>query len=361
MTVTRNRESRRAKSSGGGTQHPYFRLQSELNADRLRSVYLLYGDESFLIQSAIQRIEKLCLNPAASQLDQEIYDARSETGKPDWQQILQNAQTPPFLSRKRVIRLRRTGVFSSASALAAKQEEALCELCKGALGTAVLIFWEDEVDRRKKRYKTLGSDVFAAEFEHLDAPELRTWLRGYAKRSGLRLEAAAAAALIDLTESDLNTLSQEMRKLSLYVASDETKGGEIRLEDVRLLCHNDLKDNIFSLFDRLAEGRTEAALEIYRNLRRNKEVTQLILHLFARQIRQLLAAKAAGSRERIREEMGMHPYRAGILLRQSEAFGLDGLIRQYEACRFADEAIKRGDVQEDLAMEQLILNFVSKA
>lgn len=333
------------------------KLKQELREGRVREVYLFWGEEVFLIQEAIRQIKQVCLDERSAELDYKYLDGRDGSGKIDWAELFNEARMPSFFSERRLILIRASQLFLNGK-VDEKHESAIESILDGKATGATFIFWEDSIDQRKVRVKKLPESVFREEFSVLEQSDLSAWIRAYLKRYDLKISSTATDYLIELCERRLLLLSQELKKLSLYARDEEIT--QLEMSDVERLCPLSLTHSVFEIFDVIARKETDRVIELYRELRQNKEAAQSILIRLAGQLKHLMMASSAGRPEILAEEAGVHPYRSRQLCLQAKAFRLEELKRFYTACLVCDEGIKTGKVQEDLALEQLLIALAQR-
>src|SRR5205814_2556324 len=87
--------------------------------------------------------------------------------------------------------------------------------------------------------------------------KLPEWcIRWAGAHHGKQLSLAAGRLLVDLVGADMGQLDQELAKLAVYVG----KAAKIEPEDVDRLVGSSRTENIFKIFDALAERRPADAL-----------------------------------------------------------------------------------------------------
>ena len=108
----------------------------------------------------------------------------------------------------------------------------------------------------------------------------------------------------------------------------------------------------------LADALQKIGKNVFAALR---EPSMRILFLIARQFNQLMivkemAASGAG-RDAIASTMKLRPFIAGKLLSQARAFTREQLKEYVELCVTSEEAVKRGNISEKLAVELVIVKI----
>lgn len=137
---------------------------------------------------------------------------------------------------------------------------------------------------RARKYFSAIPDV--VEFRRFTPAEARVELDRMAKAANVRLEPAAAEALVDALAADVARIAVEIEKLSLY-------GKPITAADLPLLCPDARQSTIFALVNALGRRDRARSLEALDSLVREGEYLPLALTFLATQFRMALVAKEA--------------------------------------------------------------------
>ena len=158
------------------------------------------------------------------------------------------------------------------------------------------------------------------------------------------------------TQSDIIFFEQLGRALS--AGKDNTK------EDVDFVCTEQIENRIFDMTQAVAEGKTQYALELYADLLALKEPGMRILFLIARQMNQLLCVKemevGRQNKDQIAAALKVRSFVVNKLLGQARQFTIDQLIRCVERCVELEEAVKRGNMNERIAVEMVLLSIANR-
>ena len=121
------------------------RINEDIKTGQLKQVYLLYGEEAYLRKQYKDRLKKaLCADGDTMNFH---YCEGKDVNVP---QIIDLAETLPFLAERRVLLIENSGLFKRGG-------ETLADYLKAPCDTAFFIFAETEVDKRSKLYKTVQS------------------------------------------------------------------------------------------------------------------------------------------------------------------------------------------------------------
>lgn len=205
-----------------------------------------------------------------------------------------------------------------------------------------------------------GADV--REFRPLRATgrdnEVATWVRGRAQATGVAIEPAAVAALVEHVGADLRVLAGELEKLARY-AGPRT----ITRADVDALTPEAHETNVFSLVDAVVEGRQGQAVVLLRaQIAEGNDEPLRVQALLARQVRNLVRARevldGGGGPADIAEATGVtgdYPLRK--LVTQARAVPIEAAEAALRAIEDCDHSIKTGALGDELALELLVIRL----
>ena len=329
--------------SGKTTTGTYRSWMKELAAGKIRPLYVLTGEERYLLRHGRHALEKRLLPPGAASVDlARLYAPRGS------QAILNELDTAPFLAPQRLVEVEDSGLLQSG-----KGEEFLQLLAGLYPQNACLLLTESKVDKRQKKSLEALSAAggMLVEFPKEPAETLLSWLAGRFRKAGLEISREAAESLLSRTDGALEDLAEETTKIILYARY--TGQQQIDFATVDLLCRDDLRAGIFDLTDALSAADTRKALEILDRLLRRKEAAVYILFMLGRHFRQLQAAKSAHSASELATELSLPPFVGNRLFRQSRHFSSAELRQRSHQCYLMDRALKSTAIPERLALELL--------
>ena len=117
-------------------------LNEDIKTGQLKKVYLLWGQEAYLRKQYRDRLRSALAG-------EDTMNCHYFQGKDtDTGEIIDLAETLPFLAPRRVIIVEDSGLFK-------KGGEALAEYLKRAADAAYFVFIEEEVDKRSRLYKAV--------------------------------------------------------------------------------------------------------------------------------------------------------------------------------------------------------------
>ena len=319
------------------------KIKSDIELGAFEPVYLVYGPEAYM-----RRRLKEALRQAVAGDDTMncTYREGREASVPEIKEI---AETLPFFAEKRLIILENTGLLK-------KGGEELAEYIPEIPGTTVIVFVEEEVDKRSKLYKAIDRCGHTAECARLSENELKQFALAYFTKEGHRITGDAMDLFLDRAGEDMGHLMTEMEKLSAY-----TEGRNILPEDVKAITSVTAQNRVFDMLDAMLRKKPKEALELYADLKALREPPMRILYLMTQQVNRLLQVKEldrGGVRmDGIAEATGMRPFAVRQYLRQASAFTEEELKKRLEKLTELDFAVKSGNLSDAMAVELAMADF----
>lgn len=324
-------------------------LNEDIKTGRFRPVYLLYGEEAYL-----KNLYKKKLRLAILSEDDTMNFSAYEGKGIDIKQIIDQAETMPFFAEHRLIQIENSGFFKAACA-------ELAEYLPQLPLETVLVFVEDEVDKRGKLFKAVQKNGRAVELARQDEKTLTAWVLGAVKREGKKITQDALRLFLEKTGNDMENIGHELEKLLCYAMEREA----ITQEDVTAVCTETVENRIFDMIRAVAEKKQKTALELYYDLLALKEPPMRILFLIARQFNQMLQLRDLREQgldnSAIASRAGIAPFIVKRSLAQAEHFSKEKLQLAVEDCVDAEEAVKTGRLGDRLAVEMLIVKYSAQA
>ena len=338
--------------------HLMKRLFDSLKLGQTLPIYLLYGEEEYLIEQAIARISAL-VSPQADSWNRETL-AASDTS-PD--EAVALAQDMGFFQQRRLIIVRHIEQWLGKKGSNGKADTALGRLIAYAADpnpdNILLLVMSGNPDKRTKLYQAIQKGGRAVAFPLLKSGEREIWLGNYLRRQGKRASQQVLRYLCLAVGGGLQQLHLEADKLILYADAQNTT--EITMEAAQTLTTVSSEYSLFDLCDATANGSGAKAQSIYRQLLLAGEAEQKILVMLANQFRNILAIKdllANGySLTDAAQKLSLHPYAAEKNARAARGFRQGALIKALEILLAADIANKHGEQPLRESLETAILRI----
>lgn len=318
-------------------------LLQDLKTNQFKNVYLLFGEEAYLKNQYRKKLQDALVSPDDT-VNLNLYEGKNISVK----ELIDQAETLPFFSERRLLVVVDSGFFKNAS-------EELADYLHHIPETTFLLFSETEVDKRGKLYKAVKSRGRAVEFARQTEETLQKWILGRLKDEGKNITRATMELLLEKTGTDMMNISMELEKLFSYTMGQEV----ITSEDVEEICTTQTVNKIFDMVNAIADRNQHRALDLYYDLLALKEPPLRILFLITRQFNILLQVKEMRSHgydaNAIASRLGIQSFIVRGALRQAEVFSVKQIRQMVELCIHTEEAIKTGNLNEKLAVELIIV------
>ena len=334
-------------------------------------IYVYHGADTYSIKEALVELRSGVGSPDLQDVNTTELTA-SEVTLP----LLMNAcSTVPFLADRRLIIVdgllssmerrqparrgrrttERTGPQDDAGP--PNQWRSLGESLTHLPPTTDLVFTEGPLRRDNPLLRDLAPIAQVRDFPSPTGADLERWITQRVSQHGAAIAPDATQLLADVVGPDLWAQNSEIEKLTLY-----RYGQQIRSEDVGAVVSSAKEASVFAAVDAVLERRSGQALQLITRLLDGGGTVSYVLAMLARQVRLVLLAQEL-LRDRVPQgEMGA---RLGIASAYPLRKTLDQARRSRpEAMRHlhgmlleADIAIKTGEMEEQLALDVLVVRF----
>lgn len=320
------------------------RVIQDIKNQSFSHVYLLFGNEAYLRKQYRDNLKNALVSPDDS-MNFTVFSGKDI----NINEVSDLVTTMPFFAERRVILIENSGWFKQAN-------DKLVEVLQSIPDTTYLILVEEEVDKRNKAFKTVGTVGYAAAFEEQTEETLKKWIIGLFKKENKKITEDALNMLLDRAGTDMENIRREVEKLICYKYGEEG----ILVEDVEALCTVRVQNKIFEMIDAIADKKQKVALDYYYDLLALKEPAMRILALITRQFRSLLQVKEMkkmGFQDaEIAEKTGLNAYYLKKkYIPQTTRFEVQQLKKILRRCAMADEDVKTGKIPEQLSVELVIV------
>ena len=322
-------------------------MQALLNQDivkrSFKSFTLLFGEETYLRKQFRDKM-KAALADGTGELN--TLSAKG-TGI-DPQELVNFAETVPFLASHRTVIVEESGFFKNGC-------DILEDYFKQLPATCYFLFVEESVNKNGTLFKRVADRGRVVPCIPLSEAKLRSWvIRRTKDEDGKQIRENAAQSLIERTGTEMLRIENERQKLVAFCGDRE----EITRKDVEQICSVYLKGMIFEMTDAIADGNRRGAMELYLKMLRLQEKPERILYFITRQFRQLLVVAemiALGSDpEEVAQQAGIQKFLYRKYADWCARFRIRDLQHCVDLCLDAERDYKSGRMDKQIAIETLI-------
>ncbi|MBP1961506.1 DNA polymerase III subunit delta [Paenibacillus aceris] len=335
------------------------RALKDIQAGRQAPVYLCYGPEKYKMREFIQVLTDSLIEPE----HKEFAVSKFDLSEISLSAVLEDAETLPFMVPKKLV-IAKNALFFTGAKESTKIEhhlDRLTDYLKSPAEHTVVVFTvdADKLDERKKIVKALKDMEAAVPFLSLSPDELQQWVAAEARQRGFSFTGEAADQLILYTGGNLQSLSAEIEKISLYVGA----GNEATADVIDKLVARSTEQNVFILIEDIVNVRLERAFVILEELLKQREEPIKIAALIARQFRIMLQVKELSkqgySQQQMASQIGLHPFAVKVAEGQARRYKLEKLSEIMSQLADLDFQMKTGKIDKVLGLEMFLLRLAA--
>jgi DNA polymerase-3 subunit delta len=338
-------------------------------------VIVIAGKEQTLVNDKCTEIVDKLLPPEERTTGLWVADADKVTIS----EVLDDLRTLPFLTKRRVVVLRNATKFLTTKGPTAEdaEEESDSEYKKNGTSessnreilekyfdkpcaTGVLVMTVTSWPKNTRLAKKLSAIGKLIEVESPKAPELKRLLIAYAQDTyGKHLDYGTADLLVETSGDDITRLKTEIDKLATYAADEKA----ITAEHVEALVGYNRMYNAFAVIDACLQRKPAEAVERLRKMfAEDKNADYTTVGAFAYHFRNLFTAKKLiqeGYNEYEAAGRARIYYNKESKLAQLRRLTIRQIGDQIKGLAEIDYAIKRGQAQPRIAIEQFVLRMTN--
>lgn len=253
------------------------RLGADIKAGNLARLYLLYGEEDFLIRMYTEKLIALAVPPEDRELNFRRYSlvpgadkGSKEDAPPGVDELSDFVDSMPFFAERKCVLLNNF----DPDTLDKGDFEAYLELLSSVPETSVVIITRENTEgdpkkfrdklakaKMKKLIETADKCGIVCELCQFTEAKLEGMAISKCRRAGCELSNENAAYLSGCVGGSLSLLQTEIEKLCGYRQS-----GEITRADIDALVPKVVEADVYQLADELTSGRVGNALDMMRSL-----------------------------------------------------------------------------------------------
>ena len=328
----------------------------EAGSGKLRPVYLLVGEERFLVDRVVAVLRAAALDGKGAAFN----DDRFTAGEAPIDTVVSAAQTLPMMGSRRAVTVQGVerweqkggGDDSRASPL-----DVLAEYAKAPSPSTVLLLVAAKLHGQRRIVTAAKKGGFFVGCEPLKRHVLPSWVQRHAAERGHRLAPGVADALSELCGPDLAPLADALERLSLYVGP----GGEIGDEALAQVVTRVRQDTVWKLVDAIAARHLDQALAALDDAHDARDGGLRLLGTIGWSVKQMVkyeAARRAGAASNdAAQAAGVPPFKIQQVehaVRELGSARLEGWLRALARC---DRALKSSRRPSQAILEAMLVEL----
>ena len=332
-------------------------LEKELNSKDLDSVYLLYGDEKFLIDSSIKKIKKK-FGDLVQGINYVIIDDNNI------KDLTFNIEVPAFGYDKKLIIVKNSGLFKkdgrkkTLTPIQTDVKNYFLDNASIIKEMTVIVFVEDEIDKNEV-YEEINKIGIVCNVSELKPNQLISKLKNICNMYKVKCDEGTLNYLLETSGTNLQVLINEIRKLIEYAGEN----GTITKEAIDKLAIKQIESVIFELTDNLGNKKIDKALEVLDNLIYQKEPLPKILVTLYNHFKKLyLCNMALKLNQDIIKSLGLKPNQTFLVnkyKKQASYFKENDLEQILHEFVEIDYKFKNGLIDADVALRSVLCGYCS--
>jgi DNA polymerase-3 subunit delta len=324
-------------------------LKKQLQNNEYHNVYLFYGQEKYLLDMYLKKLIDGLLVGNDPTMNYDYFDKNNM----NVYKLFDAIETLPFFAERRVIVVNYAKLFKGKNNNSITIADRITDIPE----STVVIFIEEDVDKRGKLYKLINKSGYVASFNKMTENDLVKWVGQKLHNSGKRIEKSVALHFLKTVGTDMANINNELEKLTMYCNDKDI----ITKEFVDEICTRSIENKIFELVSAMGQNRRERAVLLYHDMIIAKEPPGRILFMLIRQFRlilqsKLLSEKGLGERE-IGSKIKIAPFIVRECLRQGKSLTTNNLEQALKDCLETDSNIKIGKVDARIGVEVIIMKY----
>ncbi len=333
-------------------------LEKDLNNEKLESVYFLYGEEQYLLETIVNKIKKI-FGECIKGINYILIDDTNINN------IISDIETPAFGYEKKLIIVKNSGILKKEgkrkNAELSKIKERLNSYLKENIEiikqSAIIVFTEEETGAKQELYKTIDKLGIVCKFDFQNMLQLQKRLKIICNAYGVKISDNNLKYFVECAGTNMQNLINEIRKLIEYKGN----GGEIVKEDIDKLTIKQLESVIFDLTDNLGKKETTKALEVLKNLISQKEPLQKILITLYNHFKKIYITKLSEKYgKEITTSLQLKPNQIFLVNKykmQSKYFKEKDLKNILQDLRDLDYNYKNGIIDLQIGLESILCRY----
>lgn len=259
------------------------RLTAQLQAEPLRSVYLVAGSEPLLVLEAADAIRAAARAQGVS--EREVYEL--DANDPDWDALEATIHAPSLFASRRLIEARLT--TGKPGQDGAKRIARFC--ADPPPDVTLLVVANDwKKDHAGKWSEAIAKLGHATVIWPVKLHELPGWVGHRLRQRGLKASPDAIAHLAQRVEGNLLAAAQEIDKLALLLQGET---GTLDVARMEALVADSARFNVFRLTDAALNGEAAQVSRILTGLRAEGSVIPALMGMLVRELTVVLALSRA--------------------------------------------------------------------
>lgn len=332
----------------------YSAENKKLKNEGPQRVYLLWGEEDYLVGYFLSNLQKACLPEG----DNGFSSRRFNGPDLDLREFEKAVAMFPFLSERTFIEVHDVDINKLSD------PDGLIRILSDVQPYCTVVFVQDaayQPDGRTKFVKYLNSSCSVLHFVRQDQISLFKWIEKRFAANGKRISSDAERQLILVSGALMNRLIPEIDKISAYAP-----GELVTSADVNAVADKIPETSAFEMLDLISEKKFESALNVLSEVLKNKENNAIvIISALSYQLRRIYGVQLAlkeGKRAELKAVLNTKfDFVVDKMAAAAGRFTSQQLVNALHDCVLAEYKMKSGDSTDDNELiKEIIIHMMTK-
>ncbi len=330
-------------------------LEQSLAREEIAPVYLVYGEESFLLEESVRAIVNGALEEGTRAFNLDTLYG----GSTSVQEVIAHASAFPMMGSRRVTVVRQfERLFPMRQEERERRVQLLLPYLEHPLDSTALVLVTEKADFRANPFRFLKQHAALVECRPLWDNQVPGWIADRIRKRGGTASPEAVQLLHEYAGSSLGVLDNELEKLFTYLGGRR----EITSEDVAAVAGASRGYTIFQLQDAIGRKDVGRALRILEAMLLEGQSEQMMITMLTRFNNQLwklteLRSRGASDAEII-AELGIPGRFVGEYRIYGANFTLAQVEANFRALLEADTALKTSSPDPRAVMDLLLYSLI---
>jgi DNA polymerase III subunit delta len=327
----------------------YQEFMGLLDRGTLAPLYLLTGEEDFLIQSVLDRLVRVAVDPAVKDFNFSVLDGETATADA----LLTAVESLPAFSERRLV------VLKSAEQFPAVEANRIVNYLNNPTPTTCFVAIASKFDARRSFFQALKARATVVDCLPLKDAQVTAWIKAQARSLGSTISEDAVLFLKERVGRELFPLHNEL--LKAMIGSDHPK--TIELEDVQRACTASGSVSVYDLLNALSRRGIDASIRALDSLLDEGEPPLKILSTMSYRFRMIWklkqAMRAGHSDAALLRMFGLGQWAGTSVITSAKKYSEKDLRWAFQRLIETDAGLKGGLLAPKLLLEMLVMDLCS--
>ncbi len=329
----------------------FLTLKQQIKSGDTGNLYLFFGEEVFVKDMYLEKMKSFVPDGGFADFNYIFLDAKDAVSD----RVDDALDSFPMMSDKKLVVIKNSGLFKKANE---EVKDFWLKRLADIPDYVLLIFDEQEVDKRNALYKAVIKHGLAVEFSYMKDYEVSAWVVRESQKGGKKISKDAADYLVAMCDPGIANVKNELSKLLDYCDD------EIYKSDIDKVVSKPLSIVVFDITDGLMQGNGDKVMSIIMQMKENKEsafnVLYLLFSAFDKMLYSKLLLDEGMSYDVVASRLKVAPFIAKKYIDGAKNFSAEFLEDRICNASECDLNIKLGKVDEWTALIQYIFECLNK-